>query len=58
MPVEYERMRDALVRKGMSLKRAKGLAARVFNSRHPENPNPWLKEDKKKTDDRYLSKEK
>lgn len=51
-------MRDSLVRKGMSLKRAKGLAAATWNKHHPNDPNPWLHENKKKTDDRYLSREK
>jgi hypothetical protein len=34
MPKGYEEMRDKFIRQGMSAKRAKGKAARIWNSRH------------------------
>jgi hypothetical protein len=58
MPREYEAMRDSLVRKGMSLKRAKTVAAKTWNARHPGDTNPWLHEKKTSGDSRFLSKEK
>jgi len=38
MPKGYEKMRDAFIRKGMSTKTAKAKAARIWNSKHPNNP--------------------
>lgn len=58
MPKQYESIRDDLVRKGMSLKKAKAIAAATWNKRHPDDPNPWLREKKTSGDSRYLSKEK
>jgi len=34
MPKQYEAMRDAFIRKGMSTKAAKKKAARIWNSKH------------------------
>ena len=34
MPAGYEKIRDALVSKGMSLKAAKTKAAKIWNSKH------------------------
>lgn len=44
MPKEYEKIRDSLRKRGKSLKKAKEIAARTWNKRHPDNPNPWAKE--------------
>ena len=38
MPAGYEKMRDKFRRGGMTLKRAKGKAARIWNSKNPGNP--------------------
>jgi len=38
MPKGYEKMRDAFIEKGMSEKAAKRKAARIWNSKHPNNP--------------------
>jgi len=38
MPKQYEAMRDRFLREGLSLKEAKAKAARIYNSRHPDNP--------------------
>ena len=38
MPKGYEKMRDAFIAEGMSEKGAKGKAARIWNSKHPNNP--------------------
>jgi len=38
MPKQYERLRDAFKKKGMSDKAAKRKAARIYNAKHPENP--------------------
>ena len=38
MPKGYEKMRDKFVREGMSRKAAEGKAARIWNSKHPNNP--------------------
>ena len=38
MPEGYERMRDAFKREGLSDKAAKRKAARIWNSKHPQNP--------------------
>ena len=37
-PAGYERMRDAFIKKGMTAKRAKGKAARIWNDKHPDDP--------------------
>jgi hypothetical protein len=34
MPIGYERMRDAFIRKGMSTKAAKKKAAMIWNASH------------------------
>ena len=47
MPKEYEAIRDSLKKRGESLKQAKTEAAKIYNSRHPDNPNPWSKEHKR-----------
>lgn len=44
MPVEYEKIRDSLLSQGKSTKDAKRIAAAIYNSRHPGNPNPWQHE--------------
>lgn len=44
MPKEYTAIRDALVRRGKSLKTAKRIASKIWNARHPNNTNPWLHE--------------
>jgi len=46
MPAEYEAIRDSMLKKGKSLKVAKTSAAKIYNSRHPDNPNPWAHEKK------------
>jgi len=38
MPKQYEAIRDALVKKGMSLKAAKTEAAKIYNSKHKKKP--------------------
>lgn len=38
MPAGYEKMRDRFIADGMSRKAAQAKAARIWNSRHPENP--------------------
>ena len=48
MPAEYERTRDAIKRKGTPIMKAKEIAAKLWNARHPDNPNPWAKEKKRK----------
>lgn len=37
-PKGYEKMRDKFKKEGMSEKEAKGKAARIWNSKHPNNP--------------------
>ena len=44
MPKQYEAIRDQCVKKGRSLKSCKTSAAKIYNSLHPDNPNPWAKE--------------
>lgn len=34
MPAGYEKIRDSMIRKGMSVKMAKKHAAMIWNSRH------------------------
>jgi hypothetical protein len=34
MPAGYEKMRDKFISGGMSVKQAKGKAARIWNSKH------------------------
>ena len=54
MPAQYEHIRDSeyrrLRKKGLkhksALKKAKEIAARTWNKRHPEDPNPWSREAK------------
>jgi hypothetical protein len=38
MPKGYEEIRDKLIEQGKSEKEAKTLAAKIWNSKHPENP--------------------
>lgn len=38
MPAGYVKMRDALMRKGMSKNAAQAKAARIWNAKHPDNP--------------------
>lgn len=38
MPKAYVEMRDKFKRQGMSTKAAKGKAARIYNSKHPDDP--------------------
>ena len=38
MPKGYEKIRDSLRKKGMSLKEAKSHAARIWNAKHKSNP--------------------
>lgn len=38
MPRQYEAMRDAFVKQGMSLKAAKTKAAKIWNAHNPGNP--------------------
>lgn len=38
MPKQYEAMRDKFIKGGMSVKKAKTKAARIYNSRHSEEP--------------------
>ena len=38
MPHGYEVMRDKFVKQGLSLKAAKKKAARIWNSKHPNDP--------------------
>lgn len=38
MPKQYTAMRDAFKAKGMSDKKAKAKAARIYNSKHKRNP--------------------
>jgi len=38
VPAQYEAMRDAFVKKGMSLKAAKTKAAKIYNSKHKKKP--------------------
>lgn len=48
MPRGYEKMRDAFMKKGMSSKRAKTKAARIWNANHPNNPVTGNYESKKR----------
>ncbi len=38
MPAGYEKMRDEFIQKGMKKKNAQKKAARIWNSKHPDNP--------------------
>ena len=38
MPAGYEKMRDQFIGEGMSSKNAKAKAARIWNSKHKDNP--------------------
>uniref|UniRef100_A0A6H1ZQY1 Uncharacterized protein n=1 Tax=viral metagenome TaxID=1070528 RepID=A0A6H1ZQY1_9ZZZZ len=38
MPDGYERMRDTFMMQGMKEKAAKTKAAKIWNSKHPDNP--------------------
>jgi len=38
MPVGYEKIRDFLMMQGMNEKAAKTKAAKIWNSKHPDNP--------------------
>ena len=45
MPKAYEQVRDSYRKRGASIDDAKKWAAMWWNSHHPNNPNPWLKEE-------------
>lgn len=49
MPAGYEKMRDAFIREGMSKKAAQAKAARIWNSKHPDNPVGRGSHNKKKS---------
>lgn len=53
MPKEYEAIRDSLIKRGDSVKKAKRIAAATYNKRHPGNANPWRKEKKAKRYSRF-----
>jgi len=38
MPKGYEKIRDSLIKKGKSKKEAQEMAAKIWNSEHPDNP--------------------
>lgn len=38
MPKGYEEMRDKFIKEGMSKSAAQRKAARIWNSKHPNNP--------------------
>lgn len=38
MPVGYEKMRDKFIAEGLSRVAAEKKAARIWNSKHPNNP--------------------
>ena len=38
MPEGYEKMRDTFMKQGMSEKAAKTKAAKIWDSKHPDNP--------------------
>lgn len=40
MPKAYEKMRDHFIRAGKSVKRAKELAARIYNARRKPGQKP------------------
>ena len=48
VPDEYEHIRDSLIKRGYGAKKAKQIAAATWNKRHPNRPNPWTKEKKKR----------
>lgn len=38
MPKTYEHMRDKFISQGMSPKKAKEKAAKIYNAKHPKRP--------------------
>jgi hypothetical protein len=38
MPKQYEAMRDAFMKQGLSKKSAQAKAARIYNAKHPGTP--------------------
>jgi len=58
MPKEYEAIRDSLIRAGKTVDEAQRIAAATWNKRHPNNTNPWLKEEKKGGKSNYGGKNK
>ncbi len=38
MPEGYEKIRDSLIKKGYPVDKAKEKAAKIWNSKHPDNP--------------------
>lgn len=48
MPAKYEAMRDHFIRAGKSEKRAKELAARIFNSQRKKGEKPVTRSHKSK----------
>jgi len=39
MPAGYTKIRDALIRKGKSVKAAKTMAAKIYNAKRRDNPS-------------------
>jgi len=48
MPKEYLKNRAKYLRRGYSLRESKRRAAIEWNIAHPNNPNPWTRERKRK----------
>lgn len=49
MPAQYERIRDKFISQGMSEEEAKRRAAKIYNSKHPDDPvGPNYEERKRK----------
>lgn len=46
MPKQYEAIRDKFISQGMGTKEAKTRAAKIYNSKHKENPVTGKSEDK------------
>lgn len=38
MPLGYEKLRDEFIKQGLSRKEAQRKAARIWNSKHPDDP--------------------
>jgi len=50
MPLEYERIKEALIRRGKPMKKAKSIAAAKYNQRHPDKPVTGNYERKKRAE--------
>jgi len=48
MPKQYEAIKKKYLQKGEPVMKAKEIAARIYNALHPDHPNPWAKEKKRK----------